>query len=248
MIRKVDTGRFIEEWEHPGLSCLEAVVIVFLIGLATMGLVIIGLIVAEPTPVRLAVAAVVGLGLVAFIVVVGKATPGKSARRRFCFTDGRARTQGYLTQEQYDAVLTLQKTMPVSVMRDQQTGRQWWMFDDTFWYDDEGLTAEAVRALVLDQALRKRKRIERAMARVATHLAAAGADEPAGGTGRREAIPDEVRQFVWQRDGGRCVRCGSQRNLEFDHIIPVSKGGSNSARNLQLLCEACNREKGADLC
>lgn len=247
MIRKVDTGRFTEE--RRGLSCLETVVIVFLIGLATMGLVIIDLIVAEATPARLVVAAALVLGLVAFIVVVGKAVLGNSsARRRFYFTDGRARTQAYLTQEQYDAVLTLQKTMPVSVMRDQQTGRQWWMFDDTFWYDDEGLTAEAVRALVLDQALRKRKRIERAMARVATHLAAAGADEPAGGTGRREAIPDEVRQFVWQRDGGRCVRCGSQRNLEFDHIIPVSKGGSNSARNLQLLCEACNRQKGADLC
>lgn len=61
---------------------------------------------------------------------------------------------------------------------------------------------------------------------------------------RRQYIPDRVKIFVWKRDDGRCVTCGSPERLEFDHIIPVSKGGSNTARNLQLLCELCNRKKG----
>jgi hypothetical protein len=61
---------------------------------------------------------------------------------------------------------------------------------------------------------------------------------------RREPVPDDVRMFVWRRDGGKCVKCGSGELLEFDHIIPVIEGGSNTERNLQLLCEPCNRGKG----
>jgi tetratricopeptide (TPR) repeat protein len=61
----------------------------------------------------------------------------------------------------------------------------------------------------------------------------------------RTAIPEDVRHAVWRRDEGRCVQCGSQEKLEFDHIIPLSHGGANTERNLQLLCEPCNRRKGA---
>jgi Holliday junction DNA helicase RuvB len=59
----------------------------------------------------------------------------------------------------------------------------------------------------------------------------------------REAIPSAVRREVWRRDEGKCKKCGSRKNLEYDHIIPVAEGGSNTARNIELLCEACNRAK-----
>jgi tetratricopeptide (TPR) repeat protein len=63
----------------------------------------------------------------------------------------------------------------------------------------------------------------------------------------RSPIPEAVRHAVWRRDEAACVRCGAQENLEFDHIIPVSRGGANTERNLQLLCERCNREKSATI-
>ncbi|WP_324198746.1 HNH endonuclease [Nocardia amamiensis] len=33
--------------------------------------------------------------------------------------------------------------------------------------------------------------------------------------------------------------------LEFDHIIPLSRGGATSVANLQILCRRRNLEKGA---
>lgn len=64
---------------------------------------------------------------------------------------------------------------------------------------------------------------------------------------RREMIPQKIKDLVWQRDKGRCVICGNNENIEFDHIIPVSKGGSNTYKNVQILCEKCNRTKSVNI-
>ena len=63
---------------------------------------------------------------------------------------------------------------------------------------------------------------------------------------RTRAIPQDVKIEVAARDGGRCRQCGSNKELHFDHVIPWSKGGANTADNIQLLCGTCNRRKGAD--
>ena len=60
---------------------------------------------------------------------------------------------------------------------------------------------------------------------------------------KRNPIPEDVKLLVWARDGGHCVRCGSDQELHFDHIIPVAKGGSNTAENIQILCQTCNLKK-----
>jgi hypothetical protein len=60
----------------------------------------------------------------------------------------------------------------------------------------------------------------------------------------RRVIPTSVKLEVWQRDGGKCARCGATEDLHFDHVIPWSKGGSsNTADNIQLLCGKHNLEK-----
>jgi hypothetical protein len=68
--------------------------------------------------------------------------------------------------------------------------------------------------------------------------------EPIGERHKRR-ISQEVKIAVSARDGGRCRRCGSTRQLHFDHVIPVSRGGASTVANIQLLCGPCNRAKAA---
>ena len=64
---------------------------------------------------------------------------------------------------------------------------------------------------------------------------------------RSRKISQSVKDKVWNRDGGKCVLCGSNENIEFDHIVPFSKGGANTYRNIQILCESCNRRKSDNI-
>lgn len=51
------------------------------------------------------------------------------------------------------------------------------------------------------------------------------------------------RGLIYERDGWRCVQCGSTDDLTLDHVRPRSKGGTNHYGNLQTLCGPCNRRK-----
>ena len=95
--------------------------------------------------------------------------------------------------------------------------RQYWLFANQWHWDNEDLTSEEVYALLVTKAQRRSAQIQRAQAMVAM-----------GETPRptvRGAIPDDVKQFVFMRDEGRCTKCSSNVELQFDHVIPVSLGG-----------------------
>ncbi|QZE11304.1 HNH endonuclease [Streptomyces phage Forrest] len=44
--------------------------------------------------------------------------------------------------------------------------------------------------------------------------------------------------------GNICLRCGEEKPLSVDHVIPLCDGGSNSIDNIQPLCVDCNCIKG----
>lgn len=56
-------------------------------------------------------------------------------------------------------------------------------------------------------------------------------------------VSETTKKIVYNRDGGSCKCCGSSQDLEYDHIIPYSCGGSSEVSNIQLLCLSCNRSK-----
>lgn len=63
---------------------------------------------------------------------------------------------------------------------------------------------------------------------------------------QRDPIPSALRHEVFKRDGYKCKECGKtnkETTLHADHIIPVSKGGTDELDNFQTLCEECNTAK-----
>jgi 5-methylcytosine-specific restriction endonuclease McrA len=61
---------------------------------------------------------------------------------------------------------------------------------------------------------------------------------------RSRSIPQPVKMAVVTRDGGKCRRCRSTQDLQYDHIVPYSSGGSSTdVNNIQLLCGKCSRLK-----
>lgn len=60
----------------------------------------------------------------------------------------------------------------------------------------------------------------------------------------RNAIPGDVKAQVLARDNGQCQGCGTDQEITIDHIVPVTRSGTNELDNLQLLCKSCNSRKG----
>lgn len=53
----------------------------------------------------------------------------------------------------------------------------------------------------------------------------------------------KFRWKIFKRDNFTCQDCGCQKDLELDHIIPLSQGGEDKEDNMQTLCKRCNLQK-----
>jgi hypothetical protein len=64
------------------------------------------------------------------------------------------------------------------------------------------------------------------------------------------SVPRDVMLKVVRRDGQICQKCNKpvrDDEVEFDHVIPFSKGGTSTAENLRLVHRDCNRRKSDSL-
>jgi HNH endonuclease len=139
-------------------------------------------------------------------------------------------------QPAFDALQAEQQETPVRLLEDGR--RALWYFHACFYWEDEGLGVEDVRALVLQRERRQQQKLQTAHSLMKAEEA---------GRPTRIPITTELRRTVFERDGGRCVECGSNFDLQYDHLLPVALGGATTVENLQLLCADCNRRKSDSL-
>lgn len=63
---------------------------------------------------------------------------------------------------------------------------------------------------------------------------------------KHNLIPPHDKRRIYDCQNGLCAYCGQHRNIKYmtvDHIIPLSKGGTDDTENLQCTCKMCNRLK-----
>ena len=64
----------------------------------------------------------------------------------------------------------------------------------------------------------------------------------------------DVRKYIFEQKGKKCYLCGSEKDLQIDHIISVYKGAKemiscdivNSYGNLMPICRKCNAQKSVE--
>jgi hypothetical protein len=143
------------------------------------------------------------------------------------------------SERRFARIARSQSELPILVGR--QDGRRWWWFLDRFWWDDNGLSAEDVRTIVLEADLDRKQRsdaLAKAQAAIlgGEHVAAAPLPPAA----------QVVRFAVWCRDKGRCADCGTSARVAFDRILPFDQGGSDAPPNIELRCEPCKERRVAN--
>ncbi len=117
--------------------------------------------------------------------------------------------------------------------------RTFWWYDEAFYWTNAEYDSGDVKALLFARQRQRERELEHA------HALMAASESPA--QRKREPIPKDVKRVVFERDGGRCVECGSDFDIQYDHIIPFTMGGASTVENLQLLCARCNQSKGGRL-
>ena len=125
-----------------------------------------------------------------------------------------------------------QKHEPVRINR--RGSRQWWWFNDRFYCEEDGLERSDVLALVRQLESKKRGRSNELMRSFGARASRV--------SGSQSPKVSATRFGVATRGGASTA--ARARTWSY-HIIPISTGGSNTARDVELRCKSCNQRKGA---
>lgn len=63
---------------------------------------------------------------------------------------------------------------------------------------------------------------------------------------RKRTFRGKFKKRILDRDNNQCVLCHNSEKLTLQHVVPYSRGGETSYRNLVTLCKDCNEELKAD--
>ncbi len=134
----------------------------------------------------------------------------------------------------------------VNAALDEDTPLLWWqrgphnnpcyLFGDRVWElkpSELDASKEGIAMVFIDASEKDRQKLNRLSRCNSSTATLSDAD----------AIPGALRISVWRRSGGKCAKCGSHKQLDFDHIVPINKGGTNTADNIQLLCGKCRESR-----
>ena len=77
---------------------------------------------------------------------------------KYQFTTETKFSKSSLSKSRYMKLLELQSSDPVRVMTDEDTSKNWWMFQDEFFIEDEDLNADDVKAFALKGIRKSNKR------------------------------------------------------------------------------------------
>jgi hypothetical protein len=71
---------------------------------------------------------------------------------KYQFCSGKKVTKNSLSKSKHNKLLQIQNHDPVKIMVDQEKNRNWWMFQDKFYLEDEGLSSEEIKVFALKKS------------------------------------------------------------------------------------------------
>ena len=87
----------------------------------------------------------------------GKFVESGTFSTKYQFSANKKISKTKLSKSKYNSLLQLQNLDPVNIMTDQEKGRTWWMFQENFYVENDGLTGDDVKAFALGKPGKKTK-------------------------------------------------------------------------------------------